>query len=69
MYTQTKILPIKLYVLYLTTGHAGGIRCYLDAEDDANFLRAFIRPFSKMARAFLEEKGLEVEGTAGLAME
>ena len=29
------------------TGHAGGIRCFLTDEDDDNYIRTFVRPYSK----------------------
>jgi len=51
------------------TGHSGGIRCYLDAEGDANFQRAFIRPYSKVARAVLEEMGSDVGGAVAVGLE
>ena len=47
-------------------GHAGGIRCYLDKHEDLNFLRAFIRPFSKTAKVIFGDAE-EVDLSGGLA--
>ena len=55
---------IKLY-----TGHAGGIHCYLDAENEKSCLQAFIRHCSMVMRAVLEETGSDVGGAVALGLE
>mmetsp|Transcript_3505 Transcript_3505/g.7469 ORF Transcript_3505/g.7469 Transcript_3505/m.7469 type:complete len:589 (+) Transcript_3505:432-2198(+) len=44
--------------------HAGGIRCYLSAEEDDIFLSVFVRPFGETLMAALRSKKVAKEGEA-----
>lgn len=52
--------------------HAGGVRCYLDAEEDELFLSVFVRPFGKTIKRVLKAKNTAKNGQAaglgGLAL-
>jgi hypothetical protein len=44
--------------------HAGGIRCYLGAEEDELFLSVFVRPFGKTIKSALKAKNTAKKGEA-----
>ena len=44
--------------------HAGGIRCYLQSDEDSAFLTAFVRPFGKTLKEILKKKMLAKQGLA-----
>ena len=47
------------------SGHAGFIRCFLTADEDEAFLKAFVRPWSPKLQKDRDEK---LKETAGKAM-
>ena len=48
------------------SGHAGFIRCFLSADEDEAFIRAFVRPCSPKLNKDRQEK---LEAAAGKAMD
>jgi hypothetical protein len=44
--------------------HAGGIRCYLQSDEDSAFLSAFVRPFGTTIKGILKAKMLAKQGLA-----